>query len=351
MRVGVILPNWVGDVVMATPTLRALRKLVGHEGELIGVMRPYVSEVLAGSEWFDRQILYTKSSGWLRRTSPAVFRELRAARLDRIILLTNSLRTAWLAWRSGARERIGFKNEARSLLLTKRVRQPLAPDRGPAPTLEGYLLLAEEAGCAAEPPVLELTTTKDEERAADAVWDRLNLPAGDRVVVLNSGGAFGAAKQWPAEHFAELARRITRHGDLSVLVNCGPAEREIAREIVRLANDPRVVSLADCDALPVGLTKACIRRSRMLATTDSGPRYFGVAFNRSVVTLFGPTDPLRTKLPYERETSLSLSLECQPCMARVCPLGHHRCMRDLSVDMVHRAVMSALDKSACESAA
>src|SRR4051812_35206003 len=208
MRVGVILPNWLGDVVMATPTLRALRKLVGPEGELIGVMRPYVSEVLAGSEWFDQQILYTKSSGWLRRTSPEVFRELRAARLDRVILLTNSLRTAWLAWRSGARERIGFKNEARSLLLTKRVRQPLASDGGPAPTVEGYLRLAEEAGCAVEPPVLELTTTKDEERAADVVWDELKLPTGDHVIVLNSGGAFGAAKQWPAEHFAELARRI-----------------------------------------------------------------------------------------------------------------------------------------------
>jgi heptosyltransferase-2 len=351
MRIGVILPNWVGDVVMATPALRALRKMAGPEGELIGIMRPYVADVLAGTEWFDRQVYYDKSHGWFRSTNRPVFRELRALQIDRMLLLTNSLRTAWLAWRSGARERIGFKNEARSLLLTKRVQQPLAFDGGTVPTVDGYLLLAQEAGCAKEAPILELATTPGEEFAADAAWNQLGLPSGDRVVVLNSGGAYGAAKQWPVEHFAELARRVSRDGEYSVLVNCGPAERDIAREIARQANSPHVVSLADCEALPVGLTKACIRRSRLLVTTDSGPRYFGVAFNRPVVTLFGPTDPLRTQLPYKREATLSLSLDCQPCMARVCPLGHHRCMRDLSVDMVHIAVKHALERSEHESAA
>jgi heptosyltransferase II len=351
MRVGVILPNWIGDVVMATPTFRALRKLVGPEGALVGVMRPYVADVLAGTEWFDQKILYEKSPGLLRVTRAAAFQELRAARLDRIILLTNSLRTAWLAWRSGARERIGFKNEARSLLLSKRVQQPLSADGKRAPTVGAYLVLADAAGCAAESPVLELATTPDEERAADAVWQQLGLPAGNRVVILNSGGAYGAAKQWPVEYFAELARRIVANEELSVLVNCGPAERDVARDIAALANNRRVVSLADYEDLPIGLTKACIRRSRLLVTTDSGPRYFGVAFGRPVVTLFGPTDPLRTLLSYEREISLSLSLECQPCMARVCPLGHHRCMRDLTVNTVHDAVLRLLERDTCESAA
>jgi heptosyltransferase-2 len=70
-----------------------------------------------------------------------------------------------------------------------------------------------------------------------------------------------------------------------------------------------------------------------------------------VVTLFGPTDPLATRLPYERESSLSLSLDCQPCMERICPLQHHRCMRDLSVDMVYRAVARLLEASENECAA
>jgi len=351
MRLGVFLPNWVGDVVMATPALRALRKMVGPHGQLVGILRPYVAEVLVGTTWLDEQVFCERPKtlrGW---TSGSVARDLRAAQLDCVILLTNSWRTAWLAWRSGARERIGYRRDGRSWLLTKRIIERRMPNGKLQATLDGYLQLVEAAGAKVESTNLELATTAADERAADEVWKRLRLPVGNRVVVLNSGGAYGAAKQWPAEHFAELARRIARVGDLSVLVNCGPSERQIAREIVAGAADSRVVSLAECESLPVGLTKACIRRSRLLVSTDSGPRYFGVAFGKPVVTLFGPTDPLATKLPYERETSLSLSLDCQPCMERTCPLKHHRCMRDLSVDMVYGAVARSLEASEDECAA
>jgi heptosyltransferase-2 len=351
MRLGIFLPNWVGDVVMATPALRALRKLVGSNGQLVGIMRPYVADVLAGTSWLDEQILYERSTRRFRLMGGETTRNLRAAQLDTIVLLTNSLRTAWMAWRSGARKRIGFRNELRSIFLTDPLRMPRAADGGPSATVAGYLHLATATGCVSEPPRLELATTADDEQLADAAWRQLQLPPGERIVVLNSGGAFGAAKQWPAEHFGELARRIVSNGKLHVLVNCGPAERDIARNIVAVANDPRVVSLAQLEQLPVGLTKACIRRSCLLVTTDSGPRYFGVAFNRPVVTLFGPTDPRRTELSCDREAVLSLQLDCQPCMKRTCPLGHHRCMRDLSVDVVHAAVNKLLSSNASDSAA
>jgi heptosyltransferase-2 len=345
MRIGVFLPNWVGDVVMATPALRALRELVGDGGELVGVMRPYVAEVLAGTTWLDQQILYDKPTGRFGVASRDVYRALRAARIDRMLLLTNSLRTAWMAWRSGAPERIGYRGDARSWLLTKRVVRPLANDGGPIATIDGYLHLAQASGCGPASGRLELATTADDERTGDAIWRELQLPSGDEVIVLNSGGAYGAAKQWPAQYFAELARRIVDGGRYSVLVNCGPAEREIARDIAARANHPRVVTLAGVEQLPVGLTKACLRRSRLLVTTDSGPRFFAIAFGRPVVTLFGPTDPRRTETHYPAETCVSLALDCQPCMARTCPLVHHRCMRELSVDYVHSAVMRALEKS------
>jgi heptosyltransferase-2 len=351
MRIGVFLPNWVGDVIMATPAVRALRKLAGPQGRVVGIMRRYVSDVLDGTSLLDDTILYDKSTHWLSFPKRDVLRNLRDAQLDCVVLLTNSMRTAWMAWRSGARERIGFRNEARSLLLTKAISQPLANTGVAMPAVDSYLHLTRIAGCSAEPATLELATNEDDERAADIVWKKLGLPTGERVIVLNSGGAFGAAKLWPAEYFAELANRLVTKGGFSVLINCGPAEREIARTIIKQANDPRVVSLADCEELPVGLTKACIRRSRLLVTTDSGPRYIGVAFNRPVVTLFGPTDPRLTELPYEREVSLSMALDCQPCMARTCPLKHHRCMRELSVDRVYAAVDDSLNRTASEFAA
>ncbi|MCI0331653.1 MAG: lipopolysaccharide heptosyltransferase II [Planctomycetes bacterium] len=345
MRVAVFLPNWIGDVVMATPAIRALRKLVGPDGQLIGLMRPYVADVLAGTSWLDAQIIYGKPPSRFRVAAPEVYQQLRAERLDRAVLLTNSMRTAWIAWRSGARERIGYAGEGRSWLLTKRVPPRAKSDGVPLSTIDGYMRLTEAAGCEPEPPRLELFTTPADERAADAVWQQLKLPPGNEVVILNSGGAYGAAKLWPAEYFAELARRIVdRRGEkLSVLVNCGPAEREIAREVAARAGSSRAVSLADVEKLPIGLTKACVRRARMLVTTDSGPRFLAIAFGKPVVTLFGPTDPAATATHYEREMSLSLALDCQPCMERTCPLVHHRCMRDLTVDQVYAAVVDGLD--------
>jgi heptosyltransferase II len=348
MRLGVFLPNWVGDVVMATPALRALRKLAGPTGALVGVMRPYVADVLAGSDWFDEAILYAKQSNLPDQSSRAATRKVRAAGLDCVVVLTNSFRTAWMAWQSGVGERIGYSGQMRSLLLTKRVSNPNRAGKvWSVPTIDSFLQLAEAAGCPPEPPRLELATTPADERAADAVWQRLRLRAGESVVVLNSGGAFGGAKHWPAEYFAALACRIVSDHDLPVLVNCGPSERAIAKEIVDRAADSRVVSLAEIEELPIGLTKACIRRSRLLVTTDSGPRFMGVAFGKPVVTLFGPTDPRMTGTHYERETCLSLSLDCQPCMARECPLRHHRCMRDLTVEWVYEAAVRYVSES-CE---
>jgi heptosyltransferase-2 len=351
MRLGVFLPNWVGDVVMATPAIRMLREWVGPQGQLVGIMRPYVADVLAGTTWLDEHVIYNKASNRLGLTSRSVIRDLRAARLEQIVLFTNSLRTAWLAWRSRVPARIGYRNEGRSLLLAKSIRQPLAGRGWKLPTVDGYAHLVQAMGCDPQPLQLELATTAADENAADTAWQKLRLPAGDRVLVFNTGGAFGESKDWPAASFAALARRLTQTNDCSVLVNCGPGEREVARQIVAAADSPRVVSLADCAELPIGLTKACIRRSRLLVTTDSGPRFFGVAFRRPVVTIFGPTDPQHTKLPYEPETCLSLRLDCQPCMARGCPLKHHRCMRDLTVDMVYDAVIRSLEKNVYERAA
>jgi heptosyltransferase-2 len=346
MRVGVFLPNWVGDVVMATPALRALRAYAG-EGELVGVMRPYVAEVLGGNSWFDETILYAKKAKDAKLAWPAVRERLRAAKLDAVVLLTNSLRTAWMAYRSGAPVRVGTAGNLRSSLLTSKV---YAPRRGwrqaPPPTVIGYLQVALAAGCAPESAALELATTAADESLADGVWNRLSLPRDRRVAVFNTGGAFGAAKDWPAEHFAALARRVADECGMHVLINCGPAERDAARGIAAAARHPHVVSLADEAALPIGLTKAAIRRAGLLVSTDSGPRFFGVAFGVPTVTLFGPTSTEFTKTYAAHETSVSLGLDCQPCMARSCPLGHHRCMRDLSVDRVWAAVEGALGSAA-----
>ena len=353
MRLGVFLPNWVGDVVMATPAVRALRKLVGDDGTLVGIMRPYVADVLAGTDWLDETVVYSKrarkgrSSGQSNAgappPAPTVYEQLRAARLDAVVLLTNSLRTGWMAWRSGARERIGMVGNLRTPLLTTKVYPPRKGRRAaPLPTIDGYLQVAQAAGAAPEPPTMELATTPEDEAAADAVWRRLGITDERGVAVINTGGAFGAAKDWPPTQFGQLARRLAVEQELDVVFNCGPAERLAVRAIAEAVGHPRVHSLAEERQLPLGLTKAVVRRSALLVTTDSGPRYFGVAFGVPTVTLFGPTNPRLVPTYSSYETVVSLGLECQPCMERSCPLVHHRCMRDLTVDRVYAAAEAAL---------
>lgn len=346
MRIGVFLPNWVGDAVMATPALRSLRSLAGPQGALVGVARPTIARVMEGLDWFESIVLDDR-----KNRSNNVAAALRQSRLDAVVLMPNSLRTAWLAYRSGVQERIGYARDFRTPLLTTVLREPTRRGRrAPLPTLDSYLLLAYAAGGDHQPPRLELATTEADRLAADGAWSRLGLPSGEGTVVFNTGGAFGAAKSWPVEHFAALAQRVVDRLGMSVLVNCGPAERDAARAIVQAAAREQVCSLADFD-VPIGLSKEVIRRGRMLVTTDSGPRFFAVAFGRPVVSLFGPTSPAWTKTHYPDETTLSLQLSCQPCWRGACPLKHHRCMRDLGVDRVFATVQQRLRSTAGSQAA
>lgn len=342
MRLGIFLPNWIGDAVMATPTLRALRNHLGPEAELVGIMRPYVADVLAGTPWLDKQVFYDPQSRQASLGSWSLVRTLRRMKLDTAVLLTNSFRTAMLAWLGGARQRVGYVRSGRGWLLNRKLYPPTADGRFlPSPVLDYYLELAYALGCPPESPRLELATSAEDERQAEEAWQRLRLPAGRRVVLLNSGGAFGAAKLWPAGYFSALARRLVTRDDRSVLVLCGPKEQDLAEQIVRGAGHARVVSLAH-EPVSIGLTKACVRRGSLLVTTDSGPRHFAAAFGVPVVTLFGPTHVAWSENHFPQAVHLRHELECAPCQQRVCPLGHHRCMQELSVEEVHRAVVRML---------
>ena len=351
VKIGVFLPNWIGDMAMCTPTLRALRRHYGPDAEMVGILRPYVADVLAGTPWLDETILFHRRSQAAEQRTLPVARRLRARRFDTIVLLTNSLRAGAMAWWSGAPERVGYVRYGRGPLLTHRLYHPRrGRDWLPTPAIDAYLQLAYALGCELESPKLELATLPADDDAAERAWKKLGLPPGNQVVVLNSGGAYGAAKHWPGEHFAALARRIVNDQGLAVLVTCGPAERAVARQIVALADHPRVVSLAD-ENPSIGLTKACIRRGRLLVSTDSGPRFFALAFDVPVVSLFGPTHMGWSRTHSAGEVCLQHAVPCGPCSRRKCPLGHHDCMRLLSVERVYGAVNRQLHSAAAVQAA
>jgi len=344
-RIVVFVPNWVGDVVMATPTLRTLREHFGPEAEMIGIMRPHIEDVLRGTPWLDAVWHYDPRSKDRNLRAPALVRRLLRHRADLSIHLTNDLRSALAARLGMVRKRVGYERNGRGWLLTKRL-QPLknGPVFVPTPALDYYLDLARAVGCEDLSPRQELATTAADEAGADRAWEALGLQPDEPVVTFNNSGAFGGAKLWPEEYCAELVRRIATELDHTVLLLCGPSEEDRTRQIADRAAHPRVVSLAG-QPLSIGLSKACVRRSRALVSTDSGPRHFGAAFGIPVVALFGPTHIEWSDTHYEREQLLQIKLDCGPCQQRECPEGHHKCMQDLTVEIVFAAVRRALTES------
>jgi heptosyltransferase-2 len=343
MKIAAFIPNWIGDAVMATPALRALRQ---RGTTVIGVGKPYVADVFAGGNWFDEYIPAVGGS-WSRGILPVAWR-LRRIGVDVAVLFSNSFRTALMAWLGFCRRRVGYARYGRAVLLSDALKP--VRDRGgrltPSPVLDAYNRLAETAGCPSPGHRLELFTTAADEAAVDDVWHAGHFFAYGEVICLNSGAAFGSAKHWPSEYFAALARRLATERGCAVLVLCGPAESGLARTIAAAAGHPAVKALADLTPrLSIGLSKACVRRSDLLITTDSGPRHFAAAFDRPVVTLFGPTHVAWTETYYARAIHLQRQVDCGPCQRRVCPLDH-RCMRRLLPDEVFAAALRLLQRRA-----
>jgi heptosyltransferase-2 len=348
MKLVLFLPNWVGDAVMATPALAALRAQF-PTATIFGVMRPVIAETLAGTGFIDEPVLFHPRGSDQTMSAAAVRRRLRGEHCELAVLFTNSLRTAWLAWRSGIRERVGFARDLRGWLLTRRLKPH--SKRVPNPVLDEYNRLAMACGCPTPGSRLQLAVGPE----AASLWESLrprNATTGEPqpYLCINSGGAFGPAKNWPIASFGALARRLADSRGMPVVVNCGPAEREDARAIAAAADHPLVTSLADAP-LSIGLTKAVVASASAMVTTDSGPRHFAAAFNVPVVTLFGPTHIAWSETRFPLATHLQQPVDCGPCQQRVCPLKHHRCMNELTVDRVLAAVLATCDHTAARAAA
>jgi heptosyltransferase-2 len=162
-------------------------------------------------------------------------------------------------------------------------------------------------------------------------------------VVLNDNSASGTARAWGAERHAALARLLVeRVPGVCVLVHCGPGDRDPARAIVAQAAHPRVAGLGDVAELPLGLSKAVYRRAALSVSSDSGPRHIAAAFGVPTVAILGPTDPLLGRSDEIRCVEVRKPLVCSPCNEAVCPLGHHDCMRLITVEEVGQAALETL---------
>jgi heptosyltransferase-2 len=339
-RILVTIPNWVGDVVLATPVLAALRARFA-DARITYLMRPYVREVVAGGGWHDAEVFWPEQRGLRRELRMRdLTGRLRAERFDLALLLTNSFRSALVAWLARIPRRVGYARDGRSWLLTDRLK-PLKRDGQfvPSPVLPYYIKIAEHVGCPVSDRKLRLGITPDQERAGAELAHHYGLDDGGAYTVINPGAAFGAAKCWLPERFAEVCDRLWSEFDLRAVVVGAPNEAPLMREIVRLAKTG--VICCDEPGTTLGSLKVIIRDAALLVCNDTGPRHYGNAYDVPTVTIFGPTHQAWTDTDYGGEIKIQVPVECGPCQLPTCPLDL-RCMTGVTVDMVMTRIRTLL---------
>ena len=311
-------PNWVGDLVMATPVLEAA--LFDPRFRRVSVaVRAHLAGVLSGGP-LEEHLLPIPA-----RASEVEL--LRRAAADAILLLTNSTGAAWRAFWAGIPRRAGTALGGRGLFLTHRVVPPtLDGRRAPIPTAHWMRDVAGLFGIAVADLHPRLYATEAERGDARAMLARRGVEG--EYVLCAPGAAFGAAKLWPPEHHAAVLDGLFERSGRVAVVTGGPGEEESIEAVVRACRHA-AVSLAQEPRDLVGL-KALVAGASLLLVGDSGPRWYAAAFDVPCVTILGPNFPELTATSLEHcEVVRRDDLECQPCIRRACPLGHHACMREL----------------------
>jgi heptosyltransferase-2 len=312
--------NWVGDAVMSLPALRAIRERF-PQARISILAKPWVADLYGRESFLDEIVIYSGKSPW--RTGS----ELRARRFDCAILLQNAFEAAWIAWLAKIPTRIGYKRDGRQLLLTRAVD---VPKRGEIPRHERYyyLELLRRAGLIDRLPECEAIRLH-----------RDAYPHSERVIGVSPGAAYGTAKRWLPEGFAEAASAVATARGASVALFGSKTERDVCEQVARRLSGHRVINYAGQTTLAqfIDLASAC----ELFLTNDSGAMHIASALGVPTVAIFGATDDAATGPTGTKARVVREAVECSPCLLRECPIDH-RCMTAVNAARVVKEALHLL---------
>lgn len=328
-RILIVAPAWVGDAVISHPLLTLLGRR--DPSAVIDVLAPaWVGPVYNRmpevSGLIDNPFAHGELAWGRRRTLATA---LRARSYTQCIVLPNSLKSALVPWLAGIPLRTGYLGERRYGLLNDRrtldkARYPRLVDR--------FAALA----CAHGEPLPEHLPdpSLQVDSAAQAIAQaRLGLRRDQPVVALCPGAEYGPAKRWPAAYYAEIAGAMLAQGR-QVWIFGSNKDAQIGTEIAALA--PGAVNLCGRTGLAEAIDLLAL--AGLVLTNDSGLMHVAAAVGCRVIALFGSSTPDYTPPLSPRATTISLRLECSPCFARSCPLGHTNCLHQLKPQRIHDTI-------------
>jgi heptosyltransferase-2 len=332
-RIMVRATNWIGDAVMSLPALRALRARFPNAYIAVQAV-PWVADLYAREPYLDEIVLYRARRGASDLKGKwCAAQQVRSRRFDCAILLTNSFDSALILWLAGIPRRIGFNRDGRGWLLTDRVPQPR---KGEIPRHERYyyLELLRRAGMIETVPdcsEILLDAAPAARAAGSRRYAELGMTAG--VIGVSPGAAYGGAKRWLPERFAEAAASIASSTGSAIAVfgakDEGPAAALVMDSLA--ARGCTAHNFAGTTTLKefIDLAAAC----RLFLTNDSGAMHVASALGVPTVAVFGATDDVGTGPVAATSRVVRESVDCSPCLLRECPIDH-RCMTRVSAARV-----------------
>ena len=326
----IVAPQWIGDAVMTEPLLRRLQ--ARGERLTVGAL-PWVAPVYRAMPQVAEVIELPFAHGGLQFKARRAIAQRLVGQFDKAYVLPNSLKSALLPFLASIPQRIGYLGEARVGLLTYRLKNP----KSKPPMVAFYSALSGESDLQADRPRLTMAEP-DIERTLQA----LGLQRGG-YSVFAPGAEYGPAKRWPAAHFAELAAQL----DEPVVLLGSGKEAALCEDIAAPANarqPGKCQNLAGKTSLAQAL--CLIAASKSIVSNDSGLMHVAAALGVPQVAIFGSSSPLHTPplndnavvLWLKTDAAYQPPLDCAPCFERDCPLGHTRCLRDISSLQVQQAL-------------
>lgn len=337
------MPNWLGDLVMATPILADLRSRY-PDAQITAMCQSNVAALLKSDPHIDAVYSYRRPSGWIHTAQHwAIIDELKKGNYDLGILLTNSFSSAWWFWRGHVGNRIGFAGNVRNWLLTKAV--PFPKERQAQHLVLTYKALLEPLGISPSATPPKLYVSAEERKTAQEFLTNLKIDLKQQVLIgINPGAAYGSAKCWLPERFRAVTEQLLQNPKNVILYFGDPAGAPLVNDICKNLPE-RVINLAGKTTLRELL--ALIQQCQVLLTNDSGPMHIAAALSVPLVALFGSTSDVATG-PYGGGTVIHKHVECSPCYKRVCPIDF-RCMKRIEVDEVTLAIRKILHQDLVKS--
>ena len=315
-RLVIFAPNWLGDAVMALPSIAAVRR--GFPAAAMAVAaRPSIAPLFGLVPGVDATI-GLEGRGWRQ-----LGRTLASHGFDVALLLPNSMHAALVASAARIPERWGYRTQWRHPLLTRSVDVPSGGHQ-----VEYYRHLVTALGCPESDREPRIALGDDVRRAGADLLMSHGWTDGAPLVAIAPGAAYGSAKRWPPERFAELASTLAADGVQTVMV--GSAADSASTSAVARAFKPAIDLVGRTDlALLAGVFSHC----RTVVTNDSGAMHLAAAAGTPVTAVFGPTRDVETRPIGADHAVITIPVWCRPCMLRDCPLDH-RCLRGIEAATV-----------------